>query len=117
MNDSASRLVLKKSMNGLINTGDVCVLVFKARLVSGSGYIKPYIQASKNSGHKKALFAKTSYGSEWTTCYLPFVGIEDMDQVGFRFSGALHQTEIKDMQIINYKNKVSMSDLPSTIIQ
>ena len=93
------------------------MFTFKARLVSGSPYVKAQIQASKEGGFSKAVFAATSYGSEWTTCYMPFVGIDkDMEAFGFRFAGETHTTEIKDFQIIDYGTSVKITDLPHTYI-
>jgi len=104
-----------------IKPGDVCMLTFKARLMSGGeegvGYIKPYVQASKEKGYKKALFARTTFGTEWTTCYLPFVGIDGLTGAGVRFGGMAQTLEMKDFSLINYGTKVDLSVLPSTIME
>ena len=116
-NDAIAMLTVKKPLKDLIKPGDVCMLTFKARLVSGTGYVKAQVQATKASSYKKALFDKTSYGSEWVTCYMPFTGIDDMSNVAIRFGGDIHKTELKDIQLINYKDKVTIDKLPSTIVK
>jgi len=99
--------------------GDVGIMVFKARLVSGGengmGYIKPQIQM-KASPYTKSLFARTKVGSEWTTCYLPFVAAEGAETVGMRLGGMVQKIEIKDFQLINYGTSVKLESLPSTIL-
>ncbi len=108
----------KVSLSGIFKKDNVYMLTFKARLVSGSPYLKAFIQSGKETNYAKPIFAATSYGKEWTTCYMPFVGIkEDMDGGwGFRLAGETHTTEIKDFQIIDYGTSVKVTDLPHTYI-
>ena len=107
----------KATLTGLIKEGNVYMLTFKARLVSGAPYVKAYIQGTKEDGYTKAVFAATKYDKEWTTCYMPFVGHKkDMANFGFRFAGETHTTEIKDFQIIDYGKTVKIADLPNTYI-
>ncbi|MBE7046864.1 MAG: copper amine oxidase N-terminal domain-containing protein [Ruminococcaceae bacterium] len=116
-NDNKQVAISKTSLSGLIKEGNVYMLTFKARVTSGNPYLKAYIQASKENGYKKAVFAATSYGKEWTTCYMPFVGNKyDMEAWGFRVAGETHTTEIKDLQIIDYGTSVKIADLPHTYI-
>ena len=94
-------------------------MVFEARLISGGdsegkGYIKPWVQDGSNA---KALFARTNVGKEWTMCYLPFEGIDGIQNAGMRFGGAIQKLEIRNFYIINYKDKATISQLPSTIIE
>ncbi len=116
-NDNKQVAVSKVSLSGLIKEGNVYMLTFKARATSGDPYLKAYIQASKENGYKKVLFAATSYGKDWTTCYMPFVGNNyDITTWGFRVAGETHTTEIKDLQIIDYGTSVNIADLPHTYI-
>ena len=115
--DTALTGTSKKVLNGMFTKGNVYMATFKARLVSGAPYAKLFIQAGKDGGFSKPVFACTSYGSDWTTCYMPFVGIDkDVETFGFRFAGETHTTEIKDFQIIDYGTSVKITDLPHTYI-
>ena len=107
---------VQKDISSLISADDVCIMTFEARLISGGdangiGYIKPWVQGKSNA---KALFARTNVGKEWTRCYLPFTGIAELKDAGMRFGGAIQKLEIRNFSIINYKNKIALSDLPST---
>ncbi len=115
--DTGITALSKTDISGLIKQGNVYMLTFKARLISGEPYIKAYIQGDQETNFAKSVFAATSYGKEWTTCYMPFVGRkEDMVSWGFRFGGAEHVSEIKDLQIIDYGTSVKVEDLPNTYI-
>ncbi len=105
---------LDSDIASTISQGDVCIMVFEARCTSGNGYIKPWVQDGKSI---KALFAKTSVGKDWTICYLPFTGKNDLANVGLRFGGEIQKVEVRNFNIINYKNSINLSDLPSTIIE
>lgn len=117
--DSNITLNITGSVKDKFNKGDIGIMVFKARLVSGGengmGYIKPQIQM-KASPYTKSLFARTTFGSEWTTCYLPFVAAEGAETVGMRLGGMVQKIEIKDFQLINYGTSVKLESLPSTIL-
>ncbi len=116
--DTSVVLQSKTDLSDKIKEGNVYMVTFKARVTSGSPYAKLFIQAGKDGGYAKAVFAATSYGSDWTACYMPFVGPEvSMNGVwGFRFAGETHITEIKDFQIIDYGTSVKVTDLPHTYI-
>lgn len=112
-------LNLETPLAGLIEKDDVCTLNFKARLISGGdengvGYIKAWVQALNTD---KALFARTDVKSDWTECKMPFVGIESMSNLGFRFGGSLQSLEIKDIEVINYGPDKDVMTLPSTVIR
>ncbi len=111
-------LNLLTPLSGLIKKDDVCTLNFKARLVSGGdngiGYIKAWVQDSKSG---KALFARTDVKSEWTECKMPFVGIENMSNMGFRLGGSVQSLEIKDIEVINYGSEKDVTTFPSTVIR
>ena len=116
--DNKTVATVTKALGDSIKEGNVYMLTFKARAVSGDPYLKGFIQGGKESNYAKAVFAATSYGKEWTTCYMPFVGPKaKMDGGwGFRLAGATHVTEIKDLQIIDYGTSVKITDLPHTYI-
>ena len=117
--DSNITVYITGSVLDKYKVGDVGIMVFKARLVSGGengvGYIKPQIQM-KASPFTKTLFARTSFGTDWTTCYLPFVAKEKAESVGIRLGGMAQKVEIKDFQLINYGTSVKLEELPSTIM-
>ena len=107
---------VQKDISSLISADDICIMTFEARLISGGdangiGYIKPWVQGKSNA---KALFARTNVGKEWTRCYLPFTGIAELKDAGMRFGGAVQTLEIRNFRIINYKNAVELSKLPTT---
>lgn len=109
---------VQKDISSLISKGDVCIMVFEARLISGgeegTGYIKAWVQDKKSA---KALFARTNVGKDWTMCYLPFEGMDNIRDAGMRFGGAIQKLEIRNFYIINYKDKATISQLPSTIME
>ncbi len=110
--DSRFNLTITYPLSSVINPGDVCLMSFKVKVNSGTGYVKPWVQ---DGASKKALFAETGVGSDWTECYLPFVGIADIKDAGIRFGGALQDISIKDFMIENFKQDKKLEDLPSTI--
>ena len=85
-----------------IKEGDVCLMSFKVKVNSGEGYVKPWVQ---DNSSKKALFAETKVGSDWTECYLPFTGIADIRDAGIRFGGKVQNISIKDFMIENFYEK------------
>ena len=109
--------VFKYGISATIKQSDVCMISFKARLISGgengTGYVKVWVQSDTGA---KALFARTTFGSEWTECYLPFVGIKNMNDVGIRFGGMVQELEMKDFELINYGPKKDITTLKSTFI-
>jgi len=106
-------------IKGKISQGDVCAFVFKVRLVSGGengkGSMIPYVQTSKDAGYKKPTFVTADFSTEWVTCTVPFVGIDDLVGGGIRLGGLVQELEFKDFQLINYGKSVSIESLPSTV--
>ena len=111
--DSRFNITITYPLSGVINPGDVCLMSFKVKVNSGEGYVKPWVQ---DQDSKKALFAETKLGTDWTECYLPFIGIDNIRDAGIRFGGKIQNISIKDFKIINYKNTTTIDKLPSTII-
>lgn len=117
--DTSVLISYKKELFTVMNQDDVCLLTFKVRLreggENGEGYIKAQAQATgKNS--PKALFARVPVTSEWTTAYMPFKALENMQSAAFRFGAMVQVVEVKDLQIINYGKDIDITTLPSTII-
>jgi len=111
--DSRFNLTITYPLSGVISAGDTCLMSFKVKVNSGEGYVKPWVQ---DNSSKKALFAETKVGSDWTECYLPFTGIADIRDAGIRFGGKVQNISIKDFMIENFKSDKKIQDLPSTII-
>lgn len=117
--DNSISLSFPTNFTGIMNEGDVCLLSFSAKLNDGGengyGRVKPYIQAGSDMGYLKSLFATTSFGKEWTPCYLPFVVKAGMVNGGIRLASLTQSISIKDLKLVNYGNSVSLATLPSTI--
>lgn len=117
--DNTVTLAFPVNFSSSMNEGDVCLLSFKAKLNSGGengfGKVKPYIQAGSDLGYLKSLFATTSFSSEWTDCYLPFVAKKGMIAGGIRLASLVQSISIKDLKLVNYGSSVSFSALPNTI--
>ena len=109
----------KDQLTSIMAVDDVCLLTFKVRLRSGGengeGYIKAQIQASGQNS-PKALFARVPVTGEWTTAYMPFKALENMQSASFRFGAMIQEVEVKDLQIINYGKGFDINTLPNTII-
>ncbi len=116
--DTSVTLTSKTDLSEKIKAGNVYMVTFKARATSGSPYAKLFVQANGEGGWVKAVFALTNYGSDWTTCYMPFVAPKATMNGGwgFRFGGETHTTEIKDFQIIDYGTAVKIESLPHTYV-
>lgn len=118
-NDNKVNLSFPVNFNGIMNEGDICLLSFSAKLNDGGengfGKVKPYIQAGSDLGYLKSLFATTSFGKEWTNCYLPFVAKAGMANGGIRLASLQQSISIKDVKLINYGNTVTFASLPNTI--
>lgn len=117
--DNKVSLSFPNQFAGIIEEGDICLLTFTAKLNSGGengfGRVKPYIQAGADLGYAKSLFATTSFSTDWTTCYLPFVAKAGMANGGIRLASLPQDISIKDLQLINFKNTVTFASLPNTI--
>ncbi len=117
--DNTVSLSFPVNFSGIMNEGDVCLLSFSAKLndggENGAGKVKPYIQAGSDLGYLKSLFATTSFGKEWTPCYLPFVAKAGMVNGGIRLASLVQSISIKDVKLLNYGTSVSFATLPTTI--
>ena len=113
--DSKFNFAIVTDFENIIKEGDVCLMSFKVKVNSGEGYVKPWVQDIKS---RKALFAQTvvgSAGGDFTECYLPFVGIPDIRDIGIRFGGKIQNITLKDFKIENFGTTKNLSELPSTI--
>ena len=118
-NDNKVALTFPSKFETTMAEGDICLLAFKAKLNAGGnngyGKVKPYIQAGSDLGYAKSLFATTSFSTEWTDCYLPFVAKAGMINGGIRLASLQQSISIKDVKLINYGTSVAFSSLPNTI--
>lgn len=118
-NDNTISISFPTNLSGVMKEGDICLLSFSAKLNDGGengfGKVKPYIQAGSDLGYLKSLFDTTSFGKEWTPCYLPFVVKAGMVNGGIRLASLTQSISIKDLKLVNYGNSVSLATLPSTI--
>lgn len=118
--DQGVKIELAKDLNGMFSDGDTCIIVMKARLVSGGdknghGYMKVQVQAGEEAEYEKAIFARTELkGEGWKYCFIPFKGKASTISAGIRFGGCVQKLEIKDYKIINFGNDASFK-LPSTL--
>ena len=113
--DNKFYFCLINSYDDIIKPGDVCLMSFKVKVNSGEGYVKPWVQ---DQSSRKSLFAKTltgKAGEDFVECFLPFVGIPDIRDIGIRFGGSIQDITIKDFKIENFGTTKKLSELPSTI--
>ena len=114
--DNGVNMAFNEDLVGKFADGDVGLMTFKAKVVSGTGYIKGVVQAGSNDGWEKSLFAETNVSEGyWMDCYLPFSAKANVSQAAFRFGGNIQSVQIKDFRLINYGKSLSLSDLPSTL--
>jgi len=109
----------KKTLNGRAKTGDVCLLTFKARLLSGGkdgkGIAKVQIQGDKTNNYKKTIFEEVTFGNDWTEISLPFTHEEGCNTVGIRFALAIQKLEIKDVSLVNYGTTKKVGELTKKV--
>ncbi len=113
--DSKFNFTVVTDFESIIKPGDACLMSFKVKVNSGEGYVKPWVQ---DTSSKKALFAQTATGKagdDFVECYLPFVGIPNMRDIGIRLGGAIQDITIKDFKVENFGTSKKLSELPSTI--
>lgn len=119
-NDLGVKIELEKDLTGKFSGVDTCLIVMKARLVSGGdedghGYMKLQVQAGEEVNFSKAVFERTKLkGDGWQYCYIPFKGKANSISAGIRFGGCVQKVEIKDFNIINFGNVPGLK-LPSTV--
>ncbi|MBE7047298.1 MAG: hypothetical protein E7396_07780 [Ruminococcaceae bacterium] len=118
--DQGVKIELAKDLKGMFSDGDTCIIVMKAKLVSGGdknghGYMKLQVQAGEEAEYEKAIFARTELkGEGWKYCFIPFKGKANTISAGVRFGGCVQKLEIKDFKIINFGKDASLK-LPSTL--
>ncbi len=109
----------KKTLNDRAKTGDVCLITFKARLLSGGkdgkGIVKVQVQGDKTNNYKKTLFEEVTFGSDWTDISLPFKHEEGCNTVGIRFALAVQKVEIKDVSLVNYGTTKTIEELTKKV--
>ncbi len=118
--DQGVKIELNKDLTGMFSDGDSCIMIIKARLLSGGdkngdGYMKVQVQAGQEAEYEKAVFTRTELkGEGWKYCFIPFKGKASSISAGIRFGGCVQKLEIKDFRIINFGNDTSLK-LPTTI--
>lgn len=107
-----------------IEEGDVVLVAFYARTISsleetGESRLNAVIELNK-SPHTKELSFNISIGQEWKQYYAPTVikNTRAVNEVSYLFHcGFPSQTiEIADVQFLNYRNTLTIDDLPQTEI-
>ena len=103
--------------------GDVVLCRLTMRTVAGGvpeskmGQVQYNIENFKTNGSPKVLIGDTIAGSEWVTSYAATQidkGFLENIQTDVRLGYYVQTVEIADYEIINYKNKIKLSDVPST---
>ncbi len=118
--DQGVKIELEKNLKGMFSDGDSCIVVMRARLISGGdknghGYMKVQVQAGGEEEYAKAVFVRTELkGEGWKYCFIPFKGKANSISAGIRFGGCVQKVEIKDFKIINFGNNALLR-LPSTV--
>ena len=118
--DQGVKVEIKKDLTGMFGPDEACVVVMRARLVSGGdadgdGYVKVQVQAGEEDNFGKAVFERTKLkGDGWQYCYIPFKSKANSISAGIRFGGCVQKVEIKDFKIINFGNNALLR-LPSTV--
>jgi len=120
--DASAVARITGKISELFSEGDVGMMTFKAKLNSGGteegrAYIRAWVQSGPENNNDKSLYERTDVvTSEWTTCYLPFTVNYALINAGLRLGGAKQNVTVKDFMIINYKDTVDVTTLPSTIM-
>jgi len=107
-----------------IAVNDIILVAFWARTISsidetGEGYLMVCIEQN-TAPHTKQIYYKISMGSEWKQYFASVKSAVSMAPSAINYSfhtGFPSQTiEVADVQILNYKNSLSLNDLPVTEI-
>ena len=114
--EASSKVVARflQSIEGA-QTGDVCVVNFYGRCISGGqdGQGEVQVQIQNPIDYSKALFKKATVGSSWTRICMPFTMQDDSTNVGVRFGFGPQCVEVGGFEIINFGNSISFDALPS----
>ncbi|MBE7053621.1 MAG: hypothetical protein E7391_05025 [Ruminococcaceae bacterium] len=112
----------KKIPDNTFSTGDVVMVKIVARTTDGgipeskTGLVEFNIESSADSSSSKILIGDCYATSDWTTTYatttISNAYTKDID-TNIRLGYYLQTVEIAEYEIINFKDKVSISDIPS----
>ncbi len=107
----------KKALLEKTSTGDVCVMGFNIRTLSGGsekgvGKITAQIQAGSPS-FAKALFEDVSATDVWRPVKLAFQSDTEKSNLSFRTGHYAQKIEISDFKVVNYKDTIKVSDVVS----
>lgn len=110
-----------KSVKGIAKD-DVILARFSMRAIyakqeSGEGNVSFFVQEPKPNYNKSVIIALAS-GSEWKTFDVPFVAKNNMPagsgEICFSFGALPQKVEITNIQVLNFKQKVKVEQLPTT---
>jgi len=106
-----------------INDGDVILVAFYARTISsidetGNGFLMVCIE--HNTTYAKQIYYRIAIGSEWKLYYAPLKSAATLATAAVNYAfhvGFPSQTiEVADVKFINYRNSLTVNDLPVTEI-
>ncbi len=98
------------------STGDVCVMSFNIRTLSGGnekGVGKITAQIQGGPQFAKTLFEDVSATSVWRPIKLAFLSDTVMCHLAFRTGHYAQKLEISDFKVVNYKDTIKKSDVVS----
>jgi GH35 family endo-1,4-beta-xylanase len=103
-----------------INKGDILLARFSMRAIyakqeSGDAVVYFYVQ--NTSGNRIAI-AEIVTGLEWKTYEIPFMANVDAPkgegEICLSFGSLVQKVEIAGIEVLNFENKTTLSDLPTT---
>lgn len=105
----------------LVKKGDFLLARFSIRSIyakqeSGEAVVYFFVQGA--TSFEKSVIVDISSGPEWKTIDIPFVAITDMDKgealVCFSYAALEQKVEVASLQILNFQQKTTISQLPVT---
>jgi len=109
---------LEKSLEGMLNEGDSCLLKVTMRTTSGgdeNGMGRIQVQAEHPTLFDKDIWEYVDAGREWTTTYYsyqPNLKKGPRCSIGFRVPFYVQTLEISEFSILNYGKTVDFADMP-----
>ncbi len=121
--DTATDSMLKfdtKLDTSLFGNSDCCLVKMTLRTTAGgdeNGKCKIFLQVEHPTTYEKDVERYISVGNEWTTYYYsyqPKMKDGGRTSVAIRLPYYKQSIEIKDFEILNYRNTVDFADMPQT---
>ncbi len=109
-------------INNTIKKGDVLLARFAIRTIyakqeAGEAVVYFYVQEA-TPPYTKSVIVDISAGTEWKTIDIGFVAAMDMNvneaALCFSYAALVQKVEISDIQLFNFENKITLSELPTT---